>query len=68
MLILSRKLNESIDLYLGGQLVGTVTVHELSATTVRVAINADQNMRVVRSELTVDGQASTPKSRVLEHA
>ena len=67
MLILSRKLNESIDLYFGGQFLGTVSVREITSTKVRIAIVADQNLRAVRTELT-DGQQSLPEKRVLEHA
>lgn len=67
MLILSRKLNESVDLYFGGQFVGTISVREITSTKVRISISADQHLRAVRSELT-NGEQSLPEKRVLEHA
>lgn len=67
MLVLSRKLGESIDLYLGGEFLGTFTVLEISSGRVRLSIVADQNLRVVRSELT-DGELVLPERRMLEHA
>jgi carbon storage regulator CsrA len=67
MLILSRKLNEGVDLYFGGQFIGTVTVREIAGNKVRLSILADQSLRAVRSELT-DADRSVSEKRVLEHA
>lgn len=61
MLVLSRKVGESVDLILGGVFVGRVSVAELQSNKVRIAFDAVDNLRVVRSELldppesTVDG-------------
>lgn len=58
MLVLSRKPGESIDLFLGGLFVGRVTVGELQMGKVRLAIEAVDELRVVRTEISdcsVDG-------------
>ena len=52
MLVLSRKPAESIDLFLGGLFVGRVTVAELQTGKVRLAIEAVEELRVVRTEIT----------------
>ena len=51
MLVLSRKVGESVDLFLGGAFVGRVTVGELQVGKIRLAIDAVDELRVVRSEI-----------------
>lgn len=51
MLVLSRKLNESIELFFGGQHVGTISVADIQTGKVRIAVKAVDQLRVVRSEI-----------------
>lgn len=61
MLVLSRKVGQSVELFLSGAFVGRLSVLELQSGRVRIAIDAVDELRVLRSEIsdraegTVDG-------------
>lgn len=67
MLVLSRKPGESINLFLGGLFVGRVTVGELQPGKVRLAIEAVDELRVVRSEIS-DGSGTSARKEEFQLA
>lgn len=51
MLVLSRKIGESILLYFGGETVRLTVTNVKSSTIVQIGFEASQNVNIVREEL-----------------
>ena len=61
VLVLTRKVNESIEI--GNDI--TVTITQIKGGRIRIGIEAPDNIRIMRSELSEEPEADTPATSVL---
>ena len=63
MLVLERKVDESVSLFLGGSFVGRVTMVENKHGKARIGFDLDPNVRIVRDEV-LDAERKLANDRV----